>query len=247
MTEKNEEKHIKVNFSIKQSTLWKVATFFFFGLFVISLMTGGFGISGHVVENKAAPTNPTPTPTGVDKQIKVSIDSDDNILGDKKAKVSIVEFSDFECPFCGRARFGAIKQFEESDYFKDGKVNLVFKQFPLTSIHRNAQKAAEASECAGDQEKFFEYHDVLFENQKALDINSLKAYASQIGLNTEKFNRCLDTDEKASIVAEDLKQGMASGARGTPYFVVINKEGKSSVVSGAQPWENFEAVIKSLL
>ncbi len=243
-----EEKETSI--SIKKSTLWKVGTFAFLGLFIIALFTGGFnGIissgspTGQVV--KDIPTGGSPT-LPANGQVKVNIGSDDPVLGSKSAKISIVEFSDFQCPFCERAYSGAIAEFKQSDAFKKGEVNLVFKHFPLTSIHPFAQKAAEASECANRQGKFWEYHNKLFENQQALDITSLKNYASQVGLNTGTFNKCLDGGEAAGKVSKDLQESTSAGGRGTPYFVVVNKDGETQAVSGAVPYAQIESAINAL-
>ena len=236
--------------TLKKSTLWKIGTFVFLGLFIISLLTSGFGgfISltgnggtGNVI---APPTGDSGVqPSG---NIKVDVGNDDPVLGDKNAQITIVEFSDFQCPFCARAYSGAVAEIRNSAYFKNGDVNLVFKHFPLNSIHPQAQKAAEASECANRQGKFWEYHDTLFENQQALDIASLKSYASQLGLDTGKFNKCLDGGEASAKVAKDLAASTAAGGRGTPYFVLVNEDGETQAISGAVPYANFEAAIKAL-
>ena len=95
---------------------------------------------------------------------------------------------------------------------------------------------------------FWEYHDLLFENQDSLDTASLKAYASQIGLDTDEFNNCLDKNQAKAEVDKETKQATAAGGRGTPYFVVINNDnGATQVVSGAQPWSSFENAINSLM
>lgn len=236
--------------TLKKASLWKIGTFLFLGLFIISLFTGGFGGmlggsnpgTGNVVVNNEPSGN-----TGVAGNINPSIESNDPVLGDKNAKISIVEYSDFQCPFCERAYSGAIAQFKSSDYFKKGQVNLIYKHFPLTSIHPQAQKAAEASECANRQGKFWEYHDKLFTNQQALDIQSLKNYAGQVGLNTATFNKCLDEGEAAAEVNKESQQAQSAGGQGTPYFVLINKDGDTQAVSGAVPFSNFESAIQSLL
>ena len=120
----------------------------------------------------------------------------------------------------------------------------MYKQFPLSSIHPYAQKAGEASLCAQDQGKFWDYHDILFANSGALDTPSLKEYASQLGLNTNAFNSCLDGDDYKQEVLKEISQATDAGGRGTPYFVVINtKTGETQVVSGAVPWTNFEQAI----
>ncbi|MEM3122105.1 MAG: DsbA family protein, partial [Candidatus Pacearchaeota archaeon] len=158
MDEKNNSEESTI--TLKKSTLWKIATFVFAGLFVISLFTGGFGLknnsggTGNVIIDNQNDVLPGPS-----ENVKVSINSDDPVLGNKNADISIVEFSDFQCPFCARVHSDALAKFKQSNYFKSGEVNLVYKQFPLNSIHPQAQKAAEASVCASKQGKFWEYHD----------------------------------------------------------------------------------------
>ena len=165
-------------------------------------------------------------------------------LGKDLAKVELVEFSDFQCPFCQRffeQTYPEIKQ----KYIDTGKVQFVYRHFPLPS-HQNAQKAAEASECAADQGKFFEYHDTLFENMQSdgtgLAIADLKQYAADLGLNTSKFNQCLDNGEKAEIVKSDLSAGQSIGVNGTPTLFVNGIR-----IIGAQPTSVFEAAIEGAL
>ncbi|MEK6922525.1 MAG: DsbA family protein [Nanoarchaeota archaeon] len=234
--------------TLKKSTMWKIGTFLFAGLFVISLFTGGFGIGSDNSGATGKVVAPSPTPTVAGSgSIRVTIDKDDPVLGDPDAPVTIVEFSDFQCPFCARAFNDALAEFRNSDYFKDGQVNLVYKDFPLNSIHPQAQKAAEAAQCAHDQGKFWEYHDALFQNQGALDVNSLKGYADDVGLDTGKFNECLDSGKSKKEVDNDLAAATAAGGRGTPYFVVVNnKDGKAQGVSGAVPFSNIEAAINNV-
>ena len=235
---KSDDSEENATITLKKSTVWKMAAFVFAGLFIVSLF-GGFGDGGGGIE---PPTGDVIAPGNV----RITIADDDPVLGDEDAPISIVEFSDFQCPFCARAASGAVADFKNSDYFKNGEVNLVFKQFPLNSIHPQAQKAAEASECAHDQGKFWEYHDLLFLNQQALDIVSLKAYALQLGLDQATFDSCLDSGAKTESVNADTAAAAAAGGRGTPYFVIVNEDGDTQAVSGAVPWANFEAAITSL-
>lgn len=109
-------------------------------------------------------------------------------------------------------------------------------------FHENAQKAAEASECADEQGKFWEYHDTIFENQNLIDISSLKKYAADLGLNTAEFDSCLDSGEMASEVQKDFKDGQSYGVQGTPAFFI-----NGIPISGAQPYEVFEQAIESQL
>lgn len=162
-------------------------------------------------------------------------------LGSPDAKVAVVEYSDFQCPFCTRA-FPTVKQVLK-DY--NGKIKFYYKHFPL-SFHQNAQKAAEAYECALDQGKQWEYHDKLFENSQAdgsgLNAADLKKYASELGLDTAKFNDCLDSGRMAGKVSADTAEGAQNGVSGTPTFF-INGE----AIVGAQPYSAFKAVIDAKL
>lgn len=229
--------------TIKKNTLWKITTFLFAALFLLSLF-GIFNGNGKVIK-EIIPSDNSPPASG---NLKVEIENNDPVLGGKSAELSIVEFSDFQCPFCGRAHDDALADFKKSSYFTDGQVNLIYKQFPLTNIHSYAQKAAEASLCAQDQEKFWEYHDLLFANQEALDDTSLKAYAQQLGLDGATFNNCLDNGEKEPEVSKESQQAIIAGGQGTPYFVVINtKNKKTKAVSGAVPFSEFESAINDLM
>lgn len=154
--------------------------------------------------------------------------------GGANATVTVVEFSDFECPVCGR--FFPIMKQVEAKY--GANVKIVFRQFPLRQIHPFAQKAAEASECAFDQGKFWEMHDTLFQNQNALDVASLKQYARDIGLNGEVFDACLDAGTKSGEVNDDYAAGSALGISGTPTVYVNNKQ-----YVGYQSFERMQAII----
>jgi protein-disulfide isomerase len=159
--------------------------------------------------------------------------------GPAGAKVTLVEFSDFQCPFCSRF-FPTLKQVEEN--FGD-KVRIVYRQFPLTNIHPNAFKAAEASLCAHDQGKFWEMHDMMFQDQKRLTVKDLKAFAGRLGLNQKKFDTCLDTGRYTEQVQEDLKEGNRVGVTGTPAVFVngVVLEG------GAAPYEVVAKAIEKEL
>jgi len=184
----------------------------------------------------SSPTAPQPSPTaGV---VQVSAD-DDPALGPEDAPVLIVEFSDYQCPFCARVASETLPQILEA---YEGKIRLVFRDFPLTSMHSNAQKAAEAAECADDQGQFWAYHDILFQNQQALDIDSLKEYAQELGLDTDAFNECLDSGQYTPEVENDLAQGQSYGVTATPTFFINGR-----LLRGAQPFSAFEAMIEEEL
>ncbi|MFA6098104.1 MAG: thioredoxin domain-containing protein [Patescibacteria group bacterium] len=182
----------------------------------------------------AAPTQtPAEYAASLTKQ-DVKITADDHIEGDKNAKVQIIEYSDFQCPYCGQVT-PTITQLQQ-EY--GNKIAVVFRNFPLTSLHANAQKAAEASECAAEQDKFWEMHDKMFANQTALTVDNLKTYAKDLGLNTTKFNSCLDDGKYASAVQKSITDGTALGVGGTPATFVNGR-----LVSGARPYEQFKAVV----
>jgi protein-disulfide isomerase len=147
--------------------------------------------------------------------------------------VTIVEFSDFECPFCVRAE-PTVKQI--LDTYGD-KVRLVFKDFPLP-IHPNAPKAAEAAHCAGAQNKYWEMHEKLFAAGGKLAVADLKAHAREVGIDGAKFDQCLDSGEKASVVEANRKAGEEVGVTGTPAFFVNGRP-----LSGAQPFDEFKKLI----
>ncbi len=191
------------------------------------------------IQEKIAAPSPSPSPTPGPVDMKKLMD-DDAVKGSPDAPVTIVEFSDFECPYCQRFSTQTLPKIDEQ-YIKTGKVKLVFRDFPLTS-HKNAQKAAEAAECAGDQGKFYEMHDVLFGKGVKGGVDSFKQYAVDLGLNSDSFNDCLDSGKYQAETKKDMTDGSAAGVRGTPAFFV-----NGQLVSGAQPFENFERIIEQQL
>ncbi|MBI2672220.1 DsbA family protein [Candidatus Woesearchaeota archaeon] len=231
---------------IKKSTLWKGAAFVFGILFIVSIFTGGFRFGSKGIDGNAVVQPPAQVGDNAPSVVSsVGLD-DDPVIGDKNAPVTIVEFSDFQCPFCGRFFSQTLPSIEEN-YINPGKVKFVYRDFPLNSIHPFAQKAAEASECADDQGKFKEMHDKIFSNQVSLSLDNLKIWAKDIGLDTNKFNDCLDSGKQASEVGNDEKDGLALGVQGTPAFFVGNENDGYLAISGAQPFEVFDQAIKKFL
>ena len=215
--------------------------------FVSGYMIGGYGntITGAAVQPSAqqpaqpsAPSQPSaPTqPSAPSPTVQVSAD-DDPVKGDPNAPVEIIEFSDFQCPFCSRWYSDALPQIQK-EYIDTGKVKLVYRDFPLSSIHPQATPAAEAAECAKEQGKFWEFHDKLFENQASLSTASYKQWAQELGLNTQQFNDCVDKKKYQREVTKDYQDGQAAGVTGTPSFFVngIN-------IRGAQPFSAFKTII----
>jgi protein-disulfide isomerase len=155
------------------------------------------------------------------------------LRGDPDAPVTIVEFSDFQCPYCQVAQ-ATVREVMEK--YK-GKVRLGYRDLPLRQIHQQAQQAAEASRCAAEQGKFWEYHDLLFSGQQ-LDASSLTAHASKVGLDVERFEGCVKSEKYKPMVENDLQMGMKAGVTGTPAFFV-----NGQLLSGNQPLGAFEKII----
>jgi len=180
----------------------------------------------------------------------VSVDRD-HIFGNPDAEISLIEYSDFECPYCKRFHNTA-KQIVDA---YDGRVNWVYRHFPLGFHNPGAQKEAEASECAaelGGNDAFWKFSDLIYQrtrsNGKGFPIANLVPLAKEIGLDDKKFKECLDSNKYAGRVQEDLKNGIESGVSGTPgNFILNNKTGAIRVKPGALPFENMKKEIDSML
>jgi predicted DsbA family dithiol-disulfide isomerase len=158
--------------------------------------------------------------------------------GPANAAVTIVEFSDFECPYCG-GLFPTLKQVEKN---YPQQVRIVYRQFPLNNIHPYAQKAAEASLCANDQQKFWEFHDSMFANQRELSIADLKQRALDLKLDAQLFNQCLDSARHAAAIQADIQEGARNGVTGTPALFINGR-----LLSGNQPYAEIQDVIEDEL
>ena len=154
--------------------------------------------------------------------------------GPANAAVTIVEFSDFECPYCG-GLFPTLKQVEKS---YPEAVRIVYRQFPLSNIHPHAMKAAEASLCANEQKKFWEFHDSMFGNQQELSVPDLKQRAADLKLDTQAFNQCLDSGRQAGAIQADIQEGARAGVTGTPALFINGR-----LLSGNQPYAEIKQVI----
>ena len=154
--------------------------------------------------------------------------------GPADAKVTIVEFSDFECPYCG-GLFPTLKQVEKN-YAQ--QVRIVYRQFPLANIHPHAQKAAEASLCANEQQKFWEFHDSMFSNQSELSVADLKQRAVDLKLEAQAFNQCLDSGRQAASIQADIQEGARNGVTGTPAIFINGR-----LLSGNQPYSEIKEII----
>jgi len=171
--------------------------------------------------------------------------------GVETAQVVLVEFSDYQCPFCARHVRETLPQLER-DYIQTGKVRYVVRDFPLP-IHQQAFKAAEAARCAADQGKFWEMRAQLFQNQGALGIETITQYAQTLGLDLSKFQQCMQEERHAKAIRRDLEEGRQAGVRGTPTFFLGSLEPDGTrvkvqrVIVGAQPYAAFKEAIESLL
>jgi len=184
--------------------------------------------------------------------MKISADNDP-VIGNLDAPITIIEFSDFQCPFCARFYSQTLPLIYE-EYIDQGKVKLVFRDFPIQSIHPNAVPAAVASECANEQGKFKEMHDILFDNQnqwnnqETVDALSLfSQYATEIQLEQETFDSCLTSGKYIEEIQKDLNDGQNYGVTGTPGFFVGNDQIGYVQIKGAQPFDIFKKVIDAQL
>jgi len=206
------------------------------------------------IEIKTTAPQPVQQPAqpSVPQIIQVSID-DDPFKGNEDAPVTIVEFSDFQCPFCGRFYEQTLPSIIEN-YVDTGKVKFVYRDLPLDSIHPNARPVHIAAECADEQGKFWGYHDMLFDKQSewgrlpAADLQStLTQYASDLGLESASFEACLESDAIADEVNKDSLDAARYGATGTPAFFIGNEKDGFVKLSGAQPYASFQIAIDAQL
>lgn len=193
------------------------------------LLTGCPGVSGNDTNMAGIPAD------------LLVITAEDHVLSAGTPKLAVIEYVDFECPVCGRF-FWETYPVIRRDYIDTGKVRWVVRQFPLRSIHPQAQLAAQASECAAQQGAFFAYHDALFEHQNALAGDDLKTYAAQIGLDAGAFDACLDTGATLPAVQQDVDGANRIPVTGTPTFLIGDQ-----VVVGFRTAEQFAALLDAAL
>jgi len=197
--------------------------------------------------------NPTPIANNTDTQAVdinlVSVTEKDHIIGDKNAELVIVEYSDTECPFCKTFH----KTMKEVVQNYDGKVAWVYRHFPIAQLHSKASKEAEATECAaelGGNQVFWKYLDKIFEttnSNNSLDPNELPKIATAIGLDGNAFNACLSSSRYAELVKKSVEEAIKAGALGTPYSVIVTRDGQKILINGAEPLTMVKAKIDGLL
>lgn len=206
---------------------------------------------GRSAPNVAPTQAQPPSAPAAETQTVVSVDGG-AMKGDRNAKVTVVEFTDYQCPFCSRHFHETYSQLD-NDYVKTGKVRYVLRDFPLEAIHPNAYKAAEAANCAGEQGKYWDMHERFFSNQNTLGAQDLLGHAQAVGLDVDKFKACLDGGKYTAKVHQDLNDAQKYGVTGTPTFFVGLTDPKSKEVKavrriiGAQPYAAFKVAIDALL
>lgn len=226
-----------------------------------AIVIAGALIAGAVYLGGRGDTTGITSPTEAQReetQLSVSLNdmapitSEDHIRGNPNAQVKIVEYSDMECPFC--KRFHSTMQQVMDEYGKNGKVAWVYRHFPLDSIHSQARTEAVATECAselGGSDAFWKYTDRFFEltpSNNQTDIQKvLPQIAGEIGLDVNKFNSCLTSGKYDKHIQDDLDNATATGGNGTPWSIVIAKNGKKFPLSGAQPYEAVKQLIELAL
>jgi len=230
------------NFKITKVRLWQGVSAILAIMVVFLWFNPEFGMKEGAI-NAGQPTgNAQNIP--IQEQPAARLDNvdedDDPFVGKKDAPVTIVAFEDYQCPFCQRAfqqTFPLIKK----DYIDTGKVKYVLRDFPL-SFHPNAEPAAQASECADEQGKFWEYHDKLYENQQTLGTELYLKLANDLKLDAAKFKQCIESGKYKEEVQKDLDYGQSIGVSGTPSFFINGIR-----LVGAQPYEAFKQAIDAEL
>ena len=197
----------------------------------------GKGVAAIVTSPQAGGNNQAPQ-RNIDM---AKLADNDPVLGNPNAPVTIIEFGDFQCPFCGQFAQTTEKEIVEK-YIKTGKVKLIYRDFPLSQIHPMAEKAAEAGECAHEQDQFWPYHDILYARQKLLSDKNLKDWAKELKLNAARFNECLDSGKYRSEIEKDLTDGQEAGVNGTPTSFL-----NGQMLPGALPFSQFQSLIESEL
>jgi protein-disulfide isomerase len=173
------------------------------------------------------------------------------VKGDPNAPITIVEFTDMQCPFCGRYAENTLSKIDQ-EYIKTGKVRYIVKDFPLEAIHPNALRAAEATHCAAEQNRAWDMHDRLFANQQKLTREDITAYAAALGLDAAKFQACLESDRYAADIRKEIAAGQSSGVNGTPTFFLGVSDAQPDqmkpqrMLSGALDFSVFKSVLDDM-
>jgi len=171
------------------------------------------------------------------------------VLGKSDAPLTLVAFTDFQCPFCGRFETTTFPEIKKN-YIDTGKLRYILRDLPLESLHPFAMKAAQSVHCAGDQGKFWEMKELVFRNQSKLDVDSLAGYAKELALNGDTYKSCMADGKHLKEIGDEAKYAQSLGINGTPTFVLGKTAGdtvEGRVIVGAQPFAAFEAAIDEML
>ncbi len=216
---------------------------------IAELKKGQQEIKNELAEIKKLLT-PKPPPAQIEKLENAVAIGNIPTKGNAKAAVTMIEFSDYQCPFCKRHVDQTVPALMK-DYVDSGKVRYAFRDFPLAALHPQAAKAAEAARCAGDQAKYWEMHDRMFDLQPEIKDQKFAEFAKGIGLDEAKFNECLSSGRYAAAVQNDVDYGTKLGVRGTPTVVVGISDGEqvrnATIIRGAQPLATFKEELDKLL
>ncbi len=217
------------------------------GIIAGALYFSNLNAKKETIKNQAVTTTTTPT---APHQIP-SISASDHILGNPNADIVIVEYSDTECPYC--KLFNPTLNRLMTEYGKDGKVAWVYRHFPIAQLHSKAPKEAEATECVneiGGPAKFWQYLNMIYDQtpgNNGLDPAQLTTFASTIGINTKNFTTCLNSGKYSAKIQASYDEAVKAGAQGTPYSVLITKDGSQIPVVGAESYEALKSTIDTLL
>jgi protein-disulfide isomerase len=204
-------------------------------------------MAGAAEEVADAPTRERPDVGKIsDEQAEkvAEVTEDDHVRGNPEAPLTLIEYSDYECPFCSRFHSTAQQVIDEYE----GQVKWVYRHFPLDQIHANARAAAEASECVADlggTDAFWQFTDALYEDETKID--DLESVASEVGVSASAFNDCVESNEFADAVEEDYQSGLNAGVTGTPGNFIVNENGDAWFVPGAYPYDQIQGYIEEAL
>ena len=249
----SDSKKVKIEFD--QTTLWKAGTIIFAVLFLIALFNGEFSGSSSDTKKDVVdsnPTKPSDNPSNPQPLIKADVSiRDEPCFGDKSAEVTVVEFTDFQCPYCLSAFQKTYPEIKK--LVAKGDVRYCIKDYPLNvatgraEFHPQAADASLAANCAGEQDKYEEMHDKLFETQSSWSGNTdvktvFTGYAKDFGLDEKKFTKCFDDPMQRKEIESDVNEGGNAGVKGTPSFFI-----NGQLLVGAQPWTAFKTIIDAEL
>jgi protein-disulfide isomerase len=215
-----------------------------------AILLSGIIIAGAILlkgNMSASPSGETVKEAGIVAPAMVS--NDDKTLGDANAEVTLILYEDFQCPFCGKFAEES-EEIIRNTYVRDGSVRFVYRDFAF--LGPESVRAAEAARCAGDQGKFWEYHDYLFthqngENNGAFADPNLKTFAVSVGLNASSFNQCMDGEKYAKAVADSTLEGHDAGVNGTPKGFILKGDKVVSTIDGAEPFSMVKTKLDAAL